>query len=78
MGIQELDTVVLTRDVPEHGLLAGDVGAVVHVHTATAFEVEFVTGDGQTVALLTLTDQDVRPRTGRDLLRVRGYPTPVS
>jgi hypothetical protein len=26
----ELDTVVLTRNVPEHGLAAGDVGAIVH------------------------------------------------
>ncbi len=26
--IQELDPVVLTRDVPEHGLEKGDVGAV--------------------------------------------------
>ncbi|MBI2163747.1 MAG: DUF4926 domain-containing protein [candidate division NC10 bacterium] len=27
--IRELDTVVLTHDIPEHGLKRGDVGAVV-------------------------------------------------
>lgn len=30
--IQELDRVALTRDVPEYGLVAGDIGAVVAVH----------------------------------------------
>jgi hypothetical protein len=28
--IRELDTVVLTRDVAEHGRKRGDIGAVVH------------------------------------------------
>ncbi len=28
--IRNLDTVVLTRDLPEHGLRSGDMGAVVH------------------------------------------------
>lgn len=30
--IQEHDCVVLTRDLPSEGLVAGDVGTVVHVH----------------------------------------------
>ena len=28
--IEELDVVVLARDVPEHGLCKGDVGTMVH------------------------------------------------
>jgi hypothetical protein len=32
MTIGEHDIVVLTRDLPEYGLTAGDVGAVVHVY----------------------------------------------
>jgi hypothetical protein len=31
MRFKELDTVVLTHDVPEHGLKEGDIGAIVHV-----------------------------------------------
>jgi hypothetical protein len=77
MAIRELDTVVLTRDVPEHGLLAGDLGVVVHAHSATAFEVEFVTADGRTVALLTLTASDVRPRGTNEILRVRDFAGPI-
>ena len=34
------DTVVLTRDLPEHGLCAGDLGAVVEVYSPEGLEVE--------------------------------------
>ena len=61
MNIQLLDVVVLARDLPEHGLKAGDHGAVVFVHTPDAFEVEFVLPSGYTQALLTLTSDDLRP-----------------
>ena len=32
--ISELDMVVLTRDLSEHGLQKGDVGTIVHVYNA--------------------------------------------
>lgn len=70
--IRELDTVALTRDVAEHGLKRGDVGAVVHRYEdGAAFEVEFVTADGRTVALLTLDVRDIRRLGERDILHVR-------
>jgi len=70
--IRELDTVVLTRDFPEHGLKKGDVGAVVHLYTDRgAFEVEFVTAEGKTVAVLTLTESDVRPMGSGEILHAR-------
>jgi hypothetical protein len=70
--IRELDTVVLTRDVPEHGLRKGDVGAVVHRYTdREAFEVEFVTAEGKTVAVLTLTEGDIRPMASGEILHAR-------
>ena len=70
--IHELDAVVLTRDVDEHGLKRGDVGAVVHCYEdGAAFEVEFVTAEGRTVAVLTLNEQDIRPLGERDILHVR-------
>jgi Domain of unknown function (DUF4926) len=72
MAINEYDLVVLTHDVPEHGLVTGDVGTVVMKHTETDVEVEFCTADGETVALLTLSTNDVRPRARKDLLHVRG------
>ena len=52
--IKELDIIVLTRDITEHKLKQGDVGAVVHCYSADGFEVEFVTGERNTAAVLTL------------------------
>lgn len=70
--IRELDTVVLTRDVEEHGLRRGDIGAVVHCYPdGGAYEVEFVTAEGATVGLLRLTGDDIRPVGGSEILHVR-------
>ena len=65
------DTVVLTRDLPEHGLCAGDLGAVVEVYSPEGLEVEFVTASGRTKALVTLKTADVRPIADSDLVAVR-------
>ena len=68
----ELETVVLTRDIAEHGLKNGDIGAVVHSYQdGTAFEVEFVTGGGGTIAVLTLEEEDLRPVSAREVLHAR-------
>jgi Domain of unknown function (DUF4926) len=71
---RELDTVVLSRDVPEAGLRSGDLGAVVQVYGDEALEVEFVTAAGRTQALLTLPITDVRAVRDDDLLAVRTSP----
>ena len=68
---KELDTVVLVRDVPEAGLRAGDLGAIVQVYDAEALEVEFVTLAGRTQALRTLGVGEVRPVADDDLPAVR-------
>ncbi|HET7463069.1 MAG TPA: DUF4926 domain-containing protein [Longimicrobium sp.] len=62
-----LDAVVLLRDLPDAGLRAGDVGAVVHLYSPEAFEVEFVARSGETVALRTLSAADVRLARDEDL-----------
>ncbi|MBN1200480.1 MAG: DUF4926 domain-containing protein [Anaerolineae bacterium] len=39
--IQELESIVLTEDMPEHGLRAGDIGTVVLIHgEGEGYEVE--------------------------------------
>ena len=59
--ITEHDRVVLKVDVMEHGLLEGDVGTVVHVHSGgKAYEVEFVALNGETAAVVTLKASQVR------------------
>jgi len=71
MTIKLLDTVVLTKDMPEHRLKQGDVGAVVEVYPPDGIEVEFVTGSGRTQALITLKNDEVRPVGAADMLAVR-------
>ena len=70
--IKEHDCVVLTQDLPEEGMQAGDIGTVVHVHQGGAgYEVEFMTLAGETVAVVTLLPTQVRPITRRDIAQVR-------
>ena len=66
-----LDTVVLDRDVPEHGLRAGDLGAVVETYPPDTCDVEFVTASGRTTALVTLKTSDLRAIADTDLVAVR-------
>lgn len=74
MGFKELETVVLTRDFPELGLRAGDLGAVVSVTPPDSLDVEFVRASGQTQALVTLPEDAVRPVQDDDLITVRRVP----
>jgi hypothetical protein len=70
--LQELDVVVLSRDLNEFGLREGDIGAIVHRYAdGLAYEVEFVTAAGATVAVVTLNASDVRPVGGSEILHVR-------
>ena len=72
MSIKEHDCVVLTADLPGERLKAGDVGTVVHIHKgAAAYEVEFTTLDGHTLAVATVESNQLRPVSGRDVTHVR-------
>jgi len=72
LPIRELDTFVLTHDIDEYSLKQGDIGAVVHRYSdSAAFEVEFVTAEDRTIALLTLTQADIQPMGVREVLHVR-------
>lgn len=70
--INELETVILSHDVEEYNLESGDIGTVVHVYKDNAaYEVEFIAGDGTTIAVLTLTSEDIRPMRKREIFHVR-------
>ena len=69
--IRELDSVVLTTDLPEHGLKKGDVGTVVLVHGTAGFEVEFMTLGGETLTVASLTKEQVRPVGRREIAQAR-------
>ena len=70
--MKELDQIVLTADLPKEGLKVGDVGTVVHIHReGEAFEVEFMTLAGETVAVTTVLASQVRPVGKREITHAR-------
>ena len=59
--IQELDLAALLTDRPALGLRRGDVGTVVHIYNGNRlYEVEFTNAKGDTVAVETLTADEIR------------------
>jgi hypothetical protein len=68
-----LETVIVTEDMLEHQVLAGDLGTVVEVYESPqlAYEVEFVKPDGSTRALLTMRPDQVRSLLANDVLTTR-------
>ena len=75
MPYQLLDAVELIRDLPEQRLRAGMRGAVVDRYGNDEYEVEFVGGNGETLALLALNGKSdfKRGRTGCWHGQARGY-----
>jgi len=69
--IKELDSVVLTVDLPEHGLKKGDVGTVVLLHDSRGYEVEFMTLGGSTLVVVSLSSTQVRPVGSREIAQAR-------
>lgn len=71
-AIKEHDRVVLTADLAGEKLTTGDVGTIVHVHReGAAFEVEFVSLNGETVAVVTLERAQIRPVERREITHAR-------
>ena len=70
--IQELDPVILTEDLPERRLRAGDVGSVVMIHDrAVGYEVEFATLAGETISVETIPARSVRPAHKKEIAHAR-------
>ena len=70
--IPEHQRAILTVDLPENNLQAGDMGTVVHIYDdQQAYEVEFFTAAGQTLDVVTVEASQVRPASQRDVLHVR-------
>jgi hypothetical protein len=63
---QLLSVVALMRDLPDAGLVRGQVGTIVEILAPDVFEVEFSDDNGRTYASFALTS--------RDLLRLHHEP----
>lgn len=70
--VEEHERIVLNGPVPDAGLEAGDVGAVVHVYSnGRADEAEFATLAGKTAAVVTLEATQVRRVGQREITHAR-------
>jgi hypothetical protein len=70
--IQELERVALTVELPEHGLSVGDIGMVVHVYSeGKGYEVEFVTLNGELIALVSVYPDQIRPLGHNEIANAR-------
>jgi hypothetical protein len=77
--IKELDQIVLTEDLPEKGLQAGDIGTVVLIHqNGKGYEVEFVALDGENIAVVSLFANQIRPIKKREIANVRRLELPLT
>jgi hypothetical protein len=70
--IKELENVILTVDLPKHHLLVGDIGTVVLVHgEGEGYEVEFTTFKGETIAVVSVYPDQIRPVERHEVAHVR-------
>jgi hypothetical protein len=69
--MKELDSAVLTTDLPEYGLSAGDLGTIVLVYDDEGYEVEFVTLEGETLAVVSLRADQLRSVEPREIAHAR-------
>ena len=68
----EHEQVVLISHIDEKGLMAGDVGTIVHVHPdGQAYVVEFMSLGGDTLAIATVLPSQARPVTDLDITHAR-------
>lgn len=58
-GIELLDVVALTSDLPQGGLVRGQVGTVVELLAPGVFEVEFCDEEGKTYAQLAVPENQL-------------------
>lgn len=74
--IAEHDVVVLTRDAPEHKLVAGDTGVVVSIHVDAGgvhrgYVLELFAVDGSTIDVVDVPADAVRRARSSDLSHAR-------
>ncbi|OGU67194.1 MAG: DUF4926 domain-containing protein [Stygiobacter sp. RIFOXYC12_FULL_38_8] len=70
--MKENEIVVLAVDLPQSGLKSGDIGTIVMCHkNNTAYEVEFVKFNGETISVETLNNSQIRPVANDEIPHVR-------
>ncbi len=68
--------VILSVDLPEEQMMAGDMGTIVEHHPASTaypegYEVEFFAGNGETLAVVSVPATALRQATREEVMHVR-------
>lgn len=71
MIFKEHEVAVLRHDLPNLGLVSGDVGTVVGIYRSGGYEVEFAASAGETLAVVTLGEGEIRRREPDEIFHVR-------
>lgn len=77
MYMRELDNVILSIDVPEYGLRAGDVGIIITPPITEQqshdewYEVEFSSLSGEVIAIINLHRGEIRPAITGEVAQAR-------
>ncbi len=76
MSFKLFSRVILVEDLLDENLIAGDMGTIVEHHPATknypeGYEVEFFSGSGETLAVVSVPASALRAVTSKDILHVR-------
>ena len=62
----------MTDSIPEQGLVPGDVGTVIHIYKSNkAYEIEFLSLDGETAAIATVEAVKIRPVHRHEITHAR-------
>lgn len=70
--IQEFEQAVLTVDLPDDGLIAGDVGTVVDITTnGKSATLEFFNFAGETVVVVLVSIDQMRPVSANEVMHAR-------
>ncbi len=83
MTLPLFSRVILTQDIRDHNLVAGDMGTLVEHHPATSeypegYEVECFAGNGETIAVVSVPATALRQATSKDVMHVRPLVTASS
>ena len=70
--IKEHERVALLVPLPEYDLVPGDIGTVVSIYSnGKAYVVEFFAATGETIAVVPVKPDQIRPVTSKERLHVR-------
>lgn len=75
---EELDRIILNHDIKEYSLKEGDRGTIVHVYgKGEGYEVEFFNVKGDTIAVITLTPNDIHLISSERRYLIHGFSSPI-